>query len=196
MRALAAAEQTYSYLAPSALVSAGGRSELDARDLGRPAAHPHFFTGFLGEPRQTAQALLVVAEVARTRFYEPPGMIAARIAGRRPGGDEQRRPAAVRVVLGLRRRLRAARPASRALSRTAARTWGTTNVDFNPPMRAALAGVATRDAMLLHVGHDEVAVTDARRLRGRAQGAAAHALGQGLRRGAGGLRAHDAAATS
>src|SRR4051794_36328557 len=38
-------------------------------------------------------------------------------------------------------------------------TWGTTNVDFNPPMRAALAGVRDADAMLMNVGHDEVAVT-------------------------------------
>ena len=34
---------------------------------------------------------------------------------------------------------------------------GTTNVDFNPPMRAALAGVRDADAMLMNVGHDEVA---------------------------------------
>src|SRR4051794_5068366 len=44
----------------------------------------------------------------------------------------------------------------------AATTWGTTNVDFNPPMRAALAGVRDADAMLMNVGHDEVAVTTLR----------------------------------
>ena len=36
------------------------------------------------------------------------------------------------------------------------REWGTTNVDFNPPMRAALARVHDDEALLLHVGHDEV----------------------------------------
>ena len=38
------------------------------------------------------------------------------------------------------------------------RAWGTTNVDFNPPMRAALARVHDDEAMLMHVGHDEVRV--------------------------------------
>src|SRR5919199_1359506 len=37
--------------------------------------------------------------------------------------------------------------------------WGTTNVDFNPPMRAALARVHDADAMLMNVGHDEVQLT-------------------------------------
>jgi hypothetical protein len=37
--------------------------------------------------------------------------------------------------------------------------WGTTNVDFNPPMRAALARVHDADALLMNVGHDEVRVT-------------------------------------
>jgi hypothetical protein len=48
--------------------------------LGGPAAHPHFFSGFLSRPRQTAQALLPVAEVARTRYFEPPGMCAHTLA--------------------------------------------------------------------------------------------------------------------
>jgi hypothetical protein len=38
------------------------------------------------------------------------------------------------------------------------REWGTTNVDFNPPMRAALARVHDDEAMLMNVGHDEVRV--------------------------------------
>ena len=40
-----------------------------------------------------------------------------------------------------------------------AAAWGTTNVDFNLPMRAALARVHDADAMLMHVGHDQVRVT-------------------------------------
>jgi hypothetical protein len=40
--------------------------------------------------------------------------------------------------------------------------WGTTNVDFNPPMRAALARIRDSDVMLMHVGHDEVRVTTLR----------------------------------
>ena len=41
----------------------------------------------------------------------------------------------------------------------APRASGTTNVDFNQPMRAALASAAAGGSVLLSVGTDEVAVT-------------------------------------
>ena len=53
------------------LATSGGRTATG------PAAHPVFFDGFLGHPEQAAAALLAVAKVARTRFYTPPGMVAA-----------------------------------------------------------------------------------------------------------------------
>ena len=75
---MAAVEQTYAYLAPSTVAVDADGTEVTLSTSGGGSPHPYFFTGFLGEPRQTAQALLVVAEVARTRYYEPPGMVAAR----------------------------------------------------------------------------------------------------------------------
>src|SRR3954447_13717423 len=81
---MAAVEQAYAYLAPSRLASTGESSERTLATSGGREAHPHFFSGFLGAPRQTAQALLVVAEMARTRYYEPPQMIAARILAADP----------------------------------------------------------------------------------------------------------------
>src|SRR5918912_1469093 len=78
MKPVAGVEHTYSYLAPSAVAVADGRAEVTLATSGGKSAHPFFFSGFLGAPRQTAQALLVVAEVARTRYYEPPQMVAAR----------------------------------------------------------------------------------------------------------------------
>jgi hypothetical protein len=75
----ASAEHTYSYLAPSAVHEEDGRAEVSLATSGGRAPHPYFFTGFLAAPRQTAQALLVVAEVAHTRYYEPPNMVAARV---------------------------------------------------------------------------------------------------------------------
>ena len=62
-------------------------------------------------------------------------------------------------------------------------TPGTVNVDFNAPMRAALARVTARAPLHLQVGFDAVEVTDAGGLRGRAARAAARALDQGLLRG-------------
>jgi hypothetical protein len=81
---MAIADQTYSYLAPSSVELGDDRSEVTLATSGGREAHPYFFTGLLGEPRQTAQALLVVGEVARTRYYEPPNMVAARIAAADP----------------------------------------------------------------------------------------------------------------
>jgi hypothetical protein len=65
---MAAAEHTYSYLAPSAVLEESGRAEVSLATSGGRAANPYFFTGFLGAPRQTGQALLVVAEVRRRRL--------------------------------------------------------------------------------------------------------------------------------
>ena len=152
---MAGVEQTYAYLAPSA-VSPGG--EVTLATSGGREPHPHFFSGFLGAPRQTAQALLVVAEVARTRYYEPPQMIAARILAADPvvtSNVDRLRFESFSACAGVYARL----DLEPELLGGAATAWGTTNVDFNPPMRASLAGVREADAMLMNVGHDEVALT-------------------------------------
>jgi hypothetical protein len=152
---VAGVEQLYEYLAPSA-VSPGG--EVTLATSGGREPHPHFFSGFLGAPRQTAQALLVVAEVARTRYYEPPQMVVARILAADPvvtSNVDRLRFESFSACAGVYARL----DLEPELLGRAATAWGTTNVDFNPPMRAALAGVRDADAMLMNIGHDEVAVT-------------------------------------
>jgi hypothetical protein len=81
---MAGVEHTYSYLAPAAVTVERGHADVALATSGGKAPHPFFFSGFLGSPRQTAQTLLVVAEVARTRYYEPPQMVAARIRAADP----------------------------------------------------------------------------------------------------------------
>jgi SWIM zinc finger len=152
---VAGVEQVYAYLAPSA-VSPNG--EVTLATSGGREPHPHFFSGFLGNPRQTAQALLVVAEVARMRYYEPPQMVAARILAADPvvtSNVDRLRFESFSACAGVYARL----DLEPELLGGAANGWGTTNVDFNPSMRAALAGIRDADAMLMNVGHDEVAVT-------------------------------------
>lgn len=152
------AEQTYAYLEPSAVEATADGTEVSLATSGGASTHPHFFSGFLGRPRQVAQGLLVVAEVARTRYYEPPGMIRARILAADPvvtSNVDRLRFESFSACCGVYARLDL-EPESLD---GAAVAWGTTNVDFNPPMRAALAGVHDADAMLVHVGHDEVRVT-------------------------------------
>lgn len=155
---MAAVDQTYSYLAPSSVAIERGQSELTLATSGGREAHPYFFTGFLGRPQQTAQALLAVAEVARTRYYEPPQMVSARVLAADPvvtSNVDRLRFESFSACAGVYARL----DVDPELLETPAAAWGTTNVDFNPPMRAALAGVRDADAMLMHVGHDEVRVT-------------------------------------
>ena len=72
----------YHYLAPSQVRLAAQRTDVvlatSGGDVeGTPASHPRFFDGFLTQPEQTAVGLLSTARVARTRFYTPPGMVAA-----------------------------------------------------------------------------------------------------------------------
>src|SRR6266516_5219574 len=155
---MAGVDHTYSYLAPSSVTVAAGRAELALATSGGKRTHPFFFSGFLGAPRQTAQGLLIVAEVARTRYYEPPQMVAARIRAADPvvtSNIDRLRFESFSACAGVYARLDLD---PEALEGTPAE-WGTTNVDFNPPMRAALARVHDADAMLMNVGHDEVQLT-------------------------------------
>ena len=153
---MAAVECTYTYLAPSVVREGDGRAEVSLATSGGRAPNPYFFTGFLARPRQSAQALLVVAEVARTRYYEPPNS-AARIAAADPvvtSNLDRLRFESFSACAGVYARL----DLEPGVLDGRPREWGTTNVDFNPPLRAALARVHDDEAMLMHVGHDEVRV--------------------------------------
>jgi hypothetical protein len=155
---MATAEHTYAYLAPSAVAEGDGRAEVTFATSGGRAPNPYFFTGFLAQPRQTAQALLVVGEVARTRYYEPPNMVAARIRAADPvvtSNLDRLRFESFSACAGVYARL----DLEPGVLDGKPREWGTTNVDFNPPMRAALARVHDDEAVLMNVGHDEVQLT-------------------------------------
>jgi SWIM zinc finger len=155
---MAALEHTYAYLGPSTVTETDGRAEVSLATSGGRSPNPYFFSGFLGAPRQTAQALLVVAEVARTRYYEPPNMVAARIAAADPvvtSNVDRLRFESFSACAGVYARL----DLEPGVLDGRAYDWGTTNVDFNPPMRAALARIHDDESVLMHVGHDEVRVT-------------------------------------
>ena len=114
------------------LATSGGRTAAG------PAIHPVFFDGFLGHPEQAAAALLAVAKVARTRFYTPPGMLAAILRAADPvvtsNGDRLRFESPRRVAASTR-----GTTPSPEVSMGNVIDTGTTNVDFNLPMRDALA---------------------------------------------------------
>lgn len=158
-----AEEQTYTYLRPSALTSADGTSDLllatsGGSTRGGPAAHPVFFDGFLAHPEQAATAMLAVAKVARSRFYTPPGMVAAMVRAADPvvtSNGDRLRFESFSACCGVYARYDAL-PGSldgRVLD------TGTTNVDFNPPMRDALARISGLEPLHLQVGEEVVVRT-------------------------------------
>jgi hypothetical protein len=129
------------------LATSGGVTEAG------PAQHPCFFRGFLSDPGPAAQALLVTAAVARATYA------LARPVNLDPvvtSNTDRLRFESFSGCCGVHARTDIL-PAG--LGNEPA-TSGTTNVDFNPDMRAALAGaVATASPLLLRVGQDEVTVT-------------------------------------
>jgi SWIM zinc finger len=154
---MAAIEHAYTYLAPSSL-SDDGRPRLALATSSAGAhAHPYFFEGRLKQPRLTAELLSTVHQVVGSRFFTPAAMLARQIALADPvvtsGGGLLRFEgfsaccsAYVRVDL---------LPESYEGDIVGK---GTTNVDFNAPMRAALARVRDAGGLALSVGQREFAL--------------------------------------
>jgi hypothetical protein len=145
-----AVEHLYRYREHSAVTPSGG---LGLATAGGRVANPYFFRGFVERADQGARALLAVAEVARTRYFDATAMTLARDP----------------VVTSNRSVLRF--ESFSACNGVYARfdldsegmdsewsDWGTTNVDVNEPLRAALSMVGPGDPLRLSVGTDELAV--------------------------------------
>ncbi len=152
----------YSYLAPSGFAQQDGRASLGLATSGGtapvgPVAHPWFFSGFVEHPGVVAQGLLLLARVARTRFYVPPNTLAAVLRAADPvvtSTPEGLRFESFSVCCGVYARLDVDAAALDA-SHTAV---GVTNVDVNPPLRQALAGLRASEPLHLNVGDDELRV--------------------------------------
>jgi hypothetical protein len=122
-----------------------------------PALHPYFFKGFLTQPAPAAAGMLACAAIARARYYHAPGSAIAE-AIKDPvvtSNDDRLRFESFSGCCGVHARLDLLPDALDE----APRACGTTNVDFNEPMRAALASVTAGGPVLLSVGTDEVTVT-------------------------------------
>ncbi len=155
-------ELLYRYAIPSQVRRAEGNgSELLLGTSGGvtiegPASHPYFFKGFLTQPAAAAAGMLACAAIARARYYTPMSVTAAILADPVVTSNEDRlRFESFSGCCGVHARLDLLPDALDE----APRASGTTNVDFNEPMRAALAGAVASGPVLLSVGTDEVAVT-------------------------------------
>jgi hypothetical protein len=150
----------YSYRAPSGLdagrlllQTSGGRT-----DRG-PATHPRFFTGFLTRAQLAATGLPVLADLARTDFRRAGQPLDGTLRGFRDpivtsGGDRPRFEAFSGCCGGYGR----LDVLDAALDGEVV-AHGTTNVDVNPPLYAALTRVGGGDPLRLSVGPDELTMS-------------------------------------
>jgi SWIM zinc finger len=157
----AVVEHICAYPFQSALSVVRGRPRLALAASSAPAAERLFFAGRLLKPEIAAQLLLATSEVALRRYFIPPAMVARILRAADP----------VVTVAGGRLRLESFSQCCGVYARAdllpemlSAETFGkgTTNVDFNPPMRAALAQVRAGESLDLAVTPERVAVTSAR----------------------------------
>ncbi len=158
-----ALEQVYRYASPSSVAFEGGRPDVRLSTSGGRTAkglsdHPYFFDGFLRPGEQIATGLLAIARVARTRYYVPPGMLVAILRAADPvvtSNGDRLRFEAFSACCGVYARLDVLPD---ALDGPALDT-GTTNVDFNPPMREALARIAGPEPLHMKIGNDVTVTT-------------------------------------
>ncbi|MBV1855639.1 SWIM zinc finger family protein [Catellatospora tritici] len=141
---------TYAYRGASALTPDG----LGLSTSGGPSANPRFFRGFMTTPHTVAQGLLAVAEVARARYFQP----ADRAASLDPvvtGCEDMLRFESFSGCCGVYARMDVL-PSGLDGERP---EHGTTNVDVNVPLQAALARVGGGDPLHLAVGPHDLTVS-------------------------------------
>ncbi len=154
---MAVADVTYSYREPSVVRQRDGSTELLLATSGGvtevgPVLHPYFFSGFLTEPDVAATGMLACAAVARSRYFLPGNVVAILRDPVVTSNCDRLRFEAFSSCCGVHARLDLL-PAAFAEPPV---TSGTTNVDFNDAMRAALAGAAISGPLLLSVGSGEL----------------------------------------
>lgn len=147
-----AVEFTYRYPFASELGESAGGAELRLATCSVERRHPQFFDGRVRRPREFAEMLTVLSDVVRTHFWQPRPPMSDPVV---TGSEGMLRFEGFSGCCGVYARVDL--PAD-AFDRDIAGR-GTTNVDFNAPMRAALARLRNTDDCRLAVGVDEVSLT-------------------------------------
>jgi hypothetical protein len=148
----AAVDFTYLYPFPSELKRKQRGADLSLATCSASHEHPVFFEGAIRQPRVVADMLLVLTEVVRTHFFLPRPPIMDPVL---TSSESMLRLEGFSGCCGVYARVDLPPDAfdGDVLGR------GTTNVDFNNPMRNALARVRDTDEVRLAVGRDEVTLT-------------------------------------
>ncbi len=121
-------------------------------------SHPYFFVGELQQPRRAADLLRALFQVVQSRFHVPAAMLGRILAQADPVvtcHQDTLRWEGFSACCGAYARLDWLPDALRG--QTLGR--GTTNIDFNAPLLAALAAVHQSDRLSVSVGSQQVEVT-------------------------------------
>lgn len=150
-------EHSYRYAFASAVLERNKGEQLQLATSGGAAKYPYFFQGQLKYPRLTAQLLRTLAKVVTARFHIPAAMLKRILATRDPvvtSGGGLIRFEGFSACCSTYARVDAAPGAYDGV----VVDQGTTNVDFNADMRAALAQIRDDERIGLAVGTDELAL--------------------------------------
>lgn len=139
----------YRYLEPSSLTATPKGAELCLATCGAAGEHPHFFRGQVREPRLIADLLLTLMAVVRNHFWQPRPVLLDPVV---TASEPCLRFEGFSGCCGVYVRVDVAAGAFDA----EIHGRGTTNVDFNDPMRVALARLGDDEKVGLAVGREGV----------------------------------------
>ena len=148
---------TYRYAEASSLAFAGGTRLKLATSSPGAVPNPHFFDGALHRPQLAAQLLSAVHLLVGSRFFTPANSVGLAVALADPvvtSGAGMLRLEGFSACCStyIRVDLEPQAYAGDIVGK------GTTNIDFNAPMRAALSKVRDADGLALSVGNSEFAL--------------------------------------
>ncbi len=145
-------DYTYRYPFSSAVIRNNVGANLQLATCAGKRESPLFFDGKILEPRLVGDMLLALSEVVRTHFFEPrPALLDPVVTSH----ESMLRFEGFSGCCGVYARVDL--PVEAFSSELQGR--GTTNVDFNPPMRAALSKLRQDEAVQLAIGRREVALS-------------------------------------
>lgn len=153
MSAAAQLEHVYRYPFASHVEPGWGLHLATSGSAADEAATPYFFEGKLEHPEELAKMLLLLSDVVRSRFYLPGAM--RQLDPVVTCSDQVVRFEGFSSCCGVYVRV----DAEGDSFEHGLKGRGTTNVDFNSPMRAALGRIRADEEVRLAVGADEVKLT-------------------------------------
>ena len=148
---------SYQYMYASTLTQSGTTRQLELATFGGEERSPHFFSGRFSNPKRAADMLLLVSIISRTRFFSPGELKRRMIAAADPVvscDGSQLRFEVFSLCCGMYARF----DLNDKGLKGSYFSKGTTNVDFNAPMRAALQTVSEGDVVGLNVGAEIVEI--------------------------------------